>query len=1218
MRFTFGRTYTFFLILLTLNSYGQQGNLNFKSLTLDDGLSQSTINCILQDRKGFIWIGTRGGLNRYDGTSFRVFLHNPSDSTSISNNIIYSLYEDKNGLIWVGTQEGLSIFDHSTQAFTVFKKSSPPGKGLSHNTVKSITGDSEGNYWIATNGGGLNKITLKEGGGLFMESAEITHYRHKAEHEQSLGSDYLTAVLCDRNGYLWVGTRENGLNKFDPKTSFTLHYRQEEKYGISDNRVNTLYQDRQGDVWVGTQDGLTRIRAKTTAKGFRKNERIYRYLHNEKYRHSISNNSVLSIVQGASGLIWIGTEGGGLNKFDKRNGLFTHYKNDVNNPNSMISNNVRCIYDDVVGMLWVGTNAGISQLGSQRKRFKTYQRDGLSANTLSSNYVQALYKERNGITWIGTADGGLNRFNTRTGRITHYTTSGIYDSGVKRVVKKPGPSKKKKKRRRKKKKTAEKPFIPPKNLSDMRVLAIHRDVRNTLWVGTGGGGLNKLDLRTERFEHYKANIANPDSLSHNTIGVIFEDRKGIIWLGTEGGGLNRFNRKKFKRYLREPDNPNSLTSNDIRAIAQDKSGKLWLGTYGGGLNVFDPRKEEFKAFLKQKGKQKGLSSNIVFCLRFDKTGVLWIGTSGGLNKYDIEKDQFTAYSTNDGLPNNLIYGILDDGKGNLWLSTNKGLSRFNIKTEEFNNYDRKDGLQSNEFIPGAFSKSKNGEMLFGGINGYNSFYPASVKDNQHIPRVVITDFKIFNKPVTFQTEDSPLNKDISETTEITLTHKHAVFSFDFVALNFTNAEKNRYAYKMENFDPDWNYIGNRTYANYTNLAPGEYVFRVKASNNDGIWNEEGTSIKIRILPPFWETWWFKVLIFFIFLFLGFLLYKLRVKRIEYKKEMLEKEVAVRTAQVVSQRDELDKRRKTLEKQKKEIEKQNHLLAEKTEEILTQRNNIEEKNKQLEKAWDEVLKANNELKKVNTSLEEKVEERTSKLRDAIKELVKSNQELDTFLYRASHDLKGPITRLLGLTQLAKLDNNNSQEIDYIDVIEMSSIDMNKTLNKLIHIHSINTQPVNNDTVDIKALFDKIIKPYEIQIKESKIKIELNFQMAHSVVCDESLLKIIIENLLENAIIFKSVTKPRIILSLASDKNKIVMKMEDNGLGIDNEYKSKIFQMFFRGSEISQGNGLGLYLVKKAIDKLGGKIEVDSEEGKFTSFSVSIPKQKALSKVPAHIV
>ncbi|MDN5214537.1 two-component regulator propeller domain-containing protein [Fulvivirgaceae bacterium BMA12] len=1218
MKLTFGWSYSLFLMLLAFNSYGQRSTLKFKGITLDDGLSQSTINCILQDRKGFIWIGTRGGLNRYDGTSFKVFLHNPSDSTSISNNIIYSLYEDKNGLIWVGTQEGLSVFDHATRAFTVFKKSRSPNKGLSHNTVKSIIEDANGNYWLGTNGGGLNKITLKPGPEPIVERAQFTHYWHEADNEQSISSNYLTALVADKNGYLWIGTRDNGLNKFDPKSATALHYLKEQKYSISDNRINTLYLDRQGDIWAGTQEGLSRLREKSRTKGFYKNERIYRYFHQEKRQNSLSNNTVISIVQGASGLIWIGTDGGGLNKFNKRTGVFTHYKNDVNDPNSIKNNNIRCIYDDIVGMLWIGTNAGISQLGSQRKRFKIYQRDGLSDNAISSNYVQALYKERNGITWIGTLDGGLNRLNTRTGKVTQYTTSGIFDSGIKREFKKPEPVKKKRRRRRKKKTEKEKPYVPLKNLSDMRVLAIHRDVRNTLWVGTGGGGLNRLDLRTERFRHYKADLANPDSLSHNTIRVIFEDRRGIIWLGTEGGGLNRFDRRKFKRYVKEPDNPGSLTSSDIRALAQDKNGKLWIGTYGGGLNVFNPKTEKFTAFVKQKDQQNGLSSNIIFCLHFDKSGILWIGTSEGLNKYDIEKNEFTHYTMNDGLPNNLIYGILHDGKGNLWLSTNKGLSRFNIETGKFNNYDRKDGLQSNEFIPGAYSMSKNGEMLFGGINGYNSFFPASVKDNQHVPQVVITDFKLFNKPVTFRTPESPLSKDISETTEITLSHEHAVFSFDFVALNFANAEKNQYAYKMENFDPDWNYVGNRTYAKYTNLAPGEYIFRVKASNNDGIWNEEGTAIKIKILPPLWETWWFKVLAFVLFIFLGFLLYKIRVKRIEYKKEMLEKEVALRTAQVVSQRDELEKKKKALEKKKKEIEKQNYLLGEKTEEILAQRNNIEEKNKQLEKAWDEVLKANNELKMVNVNLEEKVEERTVKLRDAIKELMKSNQELDTFLYRASHDLKGPITRLLGLTQLAKLDNKKSKDIDYINIIELSSIDMNKTLNKLINIHSINTKPVNNEIVDIHALFDQIMKPYKSQIEESKIKIELNFDKSSSFVCDESLLKIIIENLLENAITFKGTVKPRVIISLASNDKKIVMKMEDNGLGIDNEYKSKIFQMFFRGSEISQGNGLGLYLVKKAIDKLEGKIEVDSEEGKFTSFSVSIPKRKAQPKVPAHIV
>ncbi len=1187
--------------------------MSFKHLTLDDGLSQSTINCILQDRKGFIWLGTRGGLNRYDGTNFKIFLHNPSDSTSLSNNIIYALHEDGQGRIWVGTQDGLSIFDHSTQSFTVIRKSDDSGEGLTHNTIKAISQDSLGNIWIGTFGGGINKVTLPDSRLLSAESLKFKAYQHIANDKFSVSSNFITSLVVNDKGFIWAGTAATGLNKLDTTSGRFLRYFSPSTSDEPDSRINTLHIDRQQNLWVGTDSGLKRLINRSKSKKFIKNERILNYRHRPGDQYSLSNNAVISILQGASGLLWIGTDGGGLNKFSKRTRRFTQYHHDVIDSRSIISNNVRCIFDDAVGILWLGTNSGISQIGIQNKKFKLYQRDGSNPNTISSNYVQALYKELNGTTWVGTFDGGLNRINGRTGKVTQYKTSGIYDAGIKRVPPKLKTSgKKKKRKRRRKKKTPVKKVRPPKNLSDMRVLALHRDRRNTLWVGTGGGGLNKLDLVNDRITHYKANPNYRDSLSSNTIRVIFEDKTGIIWIGTEGGGLNRFDRRKFKHYTKDAKNKESITNNDVRAITQDKHGKIWVGTYGGGLNCFDPKTEKFVSY-----RQK-IASNVIFCLRVDKDGILWIGTSEGLTKLNIDKNEFKSFTIQDGLPNNLVYGIMDDNRGNLWLSTNKGLSRFNIEKEEFNNYDRKDGLQSNEFVPGAFSKSRNGELLFGGINGYNSFYPSSVKDNPFVPEVIITDFKILNKPVVIGGVDSPLSKDISETSEITLSYKDAVFSFEFVALNFTNADKTQYAYMMENFDPEWNYIGNRSYVNYTNLEPGNYVFRVKASNNDGIWNEEGTTLRIKILPPFWDTWWFKCLSFFGFLFLGFLLYKIRVKRIEYKKNMLEKEVAERTAEVVSQRDELAKKKISLEKKKQEIEEQNFLLAEKTEEILAQRNNIEDKNKQLEKAWDEVLKANNELKKSNTSLEEKVNERTAKLREAVKDLVRSNQELDTFLYRASHDLKGPITRLLGLTQLAKLDDQSGKGIDYIDIIENSSIDMNKTLNKLINIHSINTKPLKSEVVNVEALFNRVKKPYENEIKAAKIKVDFNYSEDSVILCDEELLKIIIENLLENAIMFKAPSRPRIIMSIATSAKRFVMKIEDNGMGIDNEYKDRIFEMFFRGSEISQGNGLGLYLVKKAIDKLGGKIQVESEEGKFTAFSISIPRNAKNQLVPAHIV
>ncbi len=1181
----------------------QSGGFKFKSLTIDNGLSQSNVDCILQDKKGFLWFGTSGGLNRYDGTLFKKFLHDPADSTSISNNIIYSLHQDSLGLLWVGTQEGLSILDPEKQRFTVIKKFGSLNQSSPTSIVKTVIQDTIGNYWVGTFGDGLHKIVVTPGEEELVDRMEITSYYHQPNNH-SLSSNKITSLVYDNNGYLWVGTEDNGLNKFDPVGAESIIYKSDEGSGVSGNHINCIFQDRSGDIWVGTNSGLNRFRKRNKKRTFKKNERISQYQHNESITSSLSNNIVNSIHQGKSGLIYIGTEGGGLSIFSKRTARFTHYQNDITDNNSIVSNTVLSIYDDKLGILWLGTNSGISKLNSQRKKFNHFQQDGLDKNTISSNYIQAIYKEMNGDTWIGTSDGGLNKLNSKTGKNSIYTTSGIYDSGIKREIPVTSGRKKIKKRKKRKEKLQ---YKSPQTINDMNILSLHRDTRYTLWVGTGGGGLNRINLKTGKITYYTANSNHPDSLSNNAVRTIYEDNNDIMWVGTEGGGLNRFDRRKFKHFTRNEFDKTSISNNDVRAIVQDQQGMLWVGTYGGGLNRFDPINEVFTNYS-QSDSPINLNSNIVFSLHVDANNILWIGTTDGLIRFDIEKQKFKTFSINDGLANNMVYGILEDKDNHLWLSTNHGLSRFDKSKQVFNNYDRNDGLQSNEFVPGSFSQSKRGEMLFGGINGFNSFFPSSVRDNEYIPNVVITDFKIFNKTINPKTTDSPLSKDISETSTINLSYKDAVFGFEFVALNFTNADKNQYAYKLENFDSDWNFIGNRTYANYTNLSPGKYRFIVKASNNDGIWNEEGTGINIIIHPPFWDRWWFKTLMVIGFLLSGFVLYKIRVKRIENKKQELEREVADRTAEIVLQKDLIERKKQDLEIKKQEIEEQNYLLAEKNEEIVAQRNNIEEKNQQLEKAWDDIVRANNELKTVNLNLEEKVEERTIRLQDAIKRLVNSNQELDTFLYRASHDLKGPITRLLGLTQLAKIDKEGSKSIDYIQIIENSSVEMNKTLNKLINIHSINTKPVVNSSIDFESIIKSAIKSHKEIITRDKIAINIDVKQSKKLFCDEELVTIIVNNLIENAVTFRSEKKSKISIYVASDNSSIALKVNDNGLGIQDGYKNKIFEMFFRGSEVSQGNGLGLYLVKKAIDKLNGKIVVESKEGSHSSFSLSIPLQQ----------
>ncbi|MBX2844214.1 MAG: SpoIIE family protein phosphatase [Flammeovirgaceae bacterium] len=932
MKFYFQFPYLLLLIFvfLRISVFGQYNKFAFENITLDKGLSQSHINCILQDKKGFIWVGTRGGLNRYDGSNFKVYFHDPSDSTSISNNIIYSIYEDENGLIWIGTQNGLTVFDHKFQNFRTFQKDPNSSNSLSDNAITAIQQDTLGNYWVGTQEGGINKISFPNG---LEGKAEFTLYQNIIGNPQSISSNRITAITADRFGFLWVGTQENGLNKFNPETGKSIRYLiAKDNSGV---KINTIFESFNGEIWVGTNNGLKRIFLRKGTRTFEKNETIVSYTHNPKRGNSISSNSVMAITQTDSLNIWIGTDDAGINKFDFKRIIFYKYQYDDTNKKSLISNNIKSMSGDYMGALWVGTNSGISKGGEEANRFKLYHKDPSIQNTLTSSNVQMLYKERSGIIWIGTFDGGLNKYDSKTKKYTAYTSKDIFDQGISRTQKlkeeQEKKAKKKKRRRSRRKRTKSKPKPKPLNLSNDRVLSLHRDKNKTVWIGTGDGGLNKLDLRTETFSHYKAVIENPDSLSNNTIRVIYEDEYNNLWLGTEGG-LNKFDGNKFKRYINDVNDINSLSHNDVRAIIKDKKGNFWIGTFGGGLNKFNPKTGQF--FRYQKSEENSLPSNAIFCLHEDQSGFIWVGTSTGFSKFDPEDETFINYSDKDGLPNNFVYGILDDNKGNLWLSTNKGISRFNIENQIFKVYDKRDGLQSNEFNPGAFFKTPFGEMLFGGINGFNSFYPKKIKDNEKLPSIVITEFRLFNTEVPIGTNDSPLEYHISETKRITLPYTDNVFSFEFVGLSFTHAEKNQYAYKLENFEDKWVNSGTRRFANYTNIPPGKYIFRVKASNNDGLWNEEGVAIEITITPPFWKTWWFYLILVLSISSIVYGYIKHRLVSLYKKQQDLEKKVQIRTSELQIEKDRVEMANKEILEQKDEISTKNKELTKKNTDITS--------------------------------------------------------------------------------------------------------------------------------------------------------------------------------------------------------------------------------------------------------------------------------------------
>ncbi len=837
--------------------------LTFTHLSIEDGLSQNTALKILQDHLGFIWIGTQDGLNRYDGYEFKVYRYDPDDTTGLSDNDISALYEDRSGTLWVGTKSGgLNQFDRTTGHFTHYRHDPNDPHSLSHNNVLTIYEDQSGLLWIGTRGGGLNKFNR--------DTEQFAPYQHDPNNPNSLSHDAVSSIAEDQSGFLWIATEGGGLNRFDSRLNQMdsgdfVRYRHDPNNpnSLSDDNVWSIYLDSAGILWVGTEKGgLNRFDPHA--------DEVSAFTH---YRHdpleatSINHNQITAITEDAAGDLWLGTLGGGLDKFDREAENFLTYRHNPDDPGSLSHNIVASVYFDRAGTLWVGTvGKGINLFDPHTQQFGHIRTEPGNPNSLSYDFVMGVHEDSEGILWLGTAGGGVNAYDRNTGIFTHY---------------KADPD-------------------APGSINANRVWTITEDQAGTLWMGTYGGGLNKFDRETQTFTHYTHDPENPNSLSYNVlIWTVYTDRQGIIWIGTYGGGLDAFDpaTETFTHYTANPDDPESLSHNVIKALFEDRSGTLWVGT-DDGLNRFDRETHTFTHYRANLDNPHSLSNDRIKAIQQDRTGTLWIGTGSGLNRLNRTDDTFTHYYEKDGLPNDVIYGILEDNNGNLWLSTNRGLSRFNPRTETFKNYDVRDGLPGNEFNAGAFYKSARGEMFFGGVYGVSAFYPEHIRNNLYVPPIVLTDFQIFNKSVS-NGENSPLSQAVSEIEDIVLSYKDTVFSFEFAALNYIVPEKNRYAYIMEGIDKEWVYPEDRRFATYTNLDPGPYTFRVKGANNDGVWNEEGLSVKVTITPPWWETWWFKVFIMLLSICIVYGGFYWRMRIIKAQKKQLEAQVNERTEQLNS-------------------------------------------------------------------------------------------------------------------------------------------------------------------------------------------------------------------------------------------------------------------------------------------------------------------------------
>jgi ligand-binding sensor domain-containing protein/signal transduction histidine kinase len=926
-KFTFHLNILFFLIvtILFIPSIlsAQVYEFEFDRISIEKGLSQSSVFTIIQDKKGFLWFGTQDGLNKFDGYNFTVFKHNSADSLSISDNWITSLCEDHLGNIWVGTSGGgLNKFDPITERFIHYKHQNNDPMNQEYSRVQSVLEDSDRNLWIGTDGGGLSKLDRSTG--------KFINFIHDENINTSINDNRIQSLLEDQNGNLWIGTNDGGLSllKKDLKNQAIFQrftHLPNDRFSLSSNRILSLFEDSNGKIWIGTDTGLNLYDPV--------NNQFYRFKNNPKNEYSLSNNVIYTIFEDMNHTLWIGTDYG-LNFYDQANDHFWHINHNPSNPNSLSNDLVRSIYKDASGTIWVGTyGGGLNHYDWRKKKFRHFKNVVGDRNSINDNNVWSILISRSGHLWIGT-NKGINKINRIKNKVQVFRHS---------------------------------PF-DPYSLSDDIVRVIFEDSYGDIWFGTNKGGLNKYNPLQKKFQRY---VHIPDdslSISNNTIRAIFEDKQGLLWIGT-WGGLNLFDAKtdSFTHFIHDPENPTSISDDRVRCLFEDRDSTLWVGTYKG-LNKFDRKKGEFIHYMYNPDDSTSLSHDRVLALHQDRAGNIWIATyGGGLNKFDPKKESFVVYTEKDGLSNNAVYGILEDEKGNLWMSTNKGISKFNPVTESFKNFNVNDGLQSDEFNGGAYAKSNQGELFFGGINGFNAFFPEKITENKFIPPVVLTSFKLFD-------EEVDLDSSISNIKNISLLYSDNFFAFEFAALDYSNPEKNQYAYKLEGFDRDWIRSGNRRYANYTNLDGGEYVLKVKGSNSDGIWNEAVTSIKISIDPPIWAEWWFRISAVLLILSIGYSAYSYRMRKVEKQQKYLEDQIAERTWEINERNRQLNISKKETDNILHNIEEGIFLINKKFEiesQYSTALETIFEEEKLIRKKFLELME-NKVTHKIHTSITEFVE------------------------------------------------------------------------------------------------------------------------------------------------------------------------------------------------------------------------------------------------------
>jgi signal transduction histidine kinase/ligand-binding sensor domain-containing protein/ActR/RegA family two-component response regulator len=787
------------ILLAGARAVAEEPPMVFTHLSTDQGLSQESVNDVLQDSQGFIWLATENGLNRYDGTEVRRYYRERHTSDGLASDYISALDEDQAGNIWLATEgSGLVVWNRRTDSFTSYRHTPGDGRSLASDSIYDVMVDSRGRVWAATRDAGLDRLDPTSG--------TITHFVHHGSRRGSLSSNqHLYALLEDRDGAVWVSTRE-GLDRFLGDGKGFEHFTPPVVLGGM-HKILAITQDSRGDLWLASFDaGLQRLDPATG--------RFTSHAHGENRQGSLSDNDVRTVFEDSAGRLWVGTANG-LNLFDRHTGTFQVYRRDRANPRSLTDSFVTAIMEDRNGLLWIGTKSGGASRWNPRSWSLGHRRpDWLSDDP---SMVNAFADAPDGGLWVGTMGAGLLHVQAGTGRVI------------------PAPK--------------------GQAFSDSRVMSLLNDRAGSLWVGTMNSGLTRLGADGSR-ETFRTGNDGQSGLGSDGIMSLYEDQSGRIWIGTFEGGVSVWEPETgtLRRYTDTTGRSAWLDRVRATAIREDRKGRIWVATDGEGLLVLDPRRGLLHQFKNQPDKAGSLASNSVFALHLDGAGTLWIGTGGGGLDHVVDMSaslpevRFSNLSQADGLANDVIYDIETDGAGKLWLPSNNGLMRFDPLTGEIRIFHASHGAQGEEFSFGASFRSASGRLLFAGNEGYNDFDPRGLEESAVAPPVVLTSIDVQHRPLESAVA-------IPLVSSLELGHRENALSLTFAALDFTDPARNQYAYQLEGFDADWVKLSNERRVTYTNLAAGHYVFRVKAASADSVWNENGLRLAVTVKPAPWRTGW---------------------------------------------------------------------------------------------------------------------------------------------------------------------------------------------------------------------------------------------------------------------------------------------------------------------------------------------------------------------------